>query len=100
MQLNCKAAHFFHSLAVFVQIYIRNSREWLYYCCAKILFILTDSGYNLPKVTVCTHLLQEYVYGEKDITGVPSKTLPEPVRRFIEDAYMCVYIDPEGVMYQ
>jgi len=65
-----------------------------------VSFVFTDNGYNLPKVTVCTHLLQEYVYGDKDISGVPSKTLPELVRWFIEDVYMCIYIDHDGVMYQ
>jgi len=29
--------------------------------------ILTENGYNLPKVTQCTQLLQEYVYGGIDI---------------------------------
>ena len=65
-----------------------------------VSFLVTDSGYNLPKVTVCTQFLQEYVYGDKDISGVPSKNLPELVRRFVEDVYMCIYIDHDGVMYQ
>ena len=62
--------------------------------------IWTDNGYNLPKVTVCTTLLQEYVYGGKNISELQSKNPPELVRRFVEDAYMCIYIDPDGVMYQ
>ena len=49
---------------------------------------------------MCTQLLQKYVYGERDISGDLSKSLPELVRRFIEDASMCIYIDPDGVMYQ
>jgi len=61
---------------------------------------ITDSGYNLPKVTICTQLLQEYVYGEKNFSGESLKALPELARRFITDAYMCIYIDPDGVMYQ
>ena len=60
----------------------------------------TDNGYNLPKVTCCTDQLQEYVYGEKDIGKIPSKALPELVRRFVEDVYLCIYIDYDGVMYQ
>ena len=60
----------------------------------------TDNGYNLPKVTHCTPLLQEFVYGEKDIGNISSKNLPELVRRFVEDAYLCIYIDYDGVMYQ
>ena len=60
----------------------------------------TDNGYNLPKVTHCTDQLQEYVYCKKDISKIPSKNLPELVRRFVEDAYLCIYIDYDGVMYQ
>ena len=60
----------------------------------------TDNGYNLPKVTHCTNQLQEYVYGKKDIGKIPSKSLPELVRRFVEDVYLCIYIDHDGVMYQ
>ena len=63
------------------------------------LIILADNGYNIPKVTHCTDCLQEFVYGEKDIGRMPSKKLPELVRRFVEDAYLCVYIDHDGVMY-
>ena len=52
-------------------------------------------------MTRCTDQLQEYVYsGGKDIGNIPSKTLPEFVRRFVEDAYLCIYIDHDGVMYQ
>ena len=58
-----------------------------------------DNGYNLPKVTHCTNELQEYVYGRMDIGQFPSKELPELVRRFVEDAYLCIYIDRDGVMY-
>ena len=60
----------------------------------------TDNGYNLPKVTRCTDQLQEYVYGKKDISKILSKSLPELVRRFVEDVYLCIYIDHDGVMYQ
>ena len=63
------------------------------------LIIPADSGYNIPKVTHCTDYLQEFVYGKKDIGRMPSKKLPELVRRFVEDAYLCIYIDHDGVMY-
>ena len=59
----------------------------------------TDNGYNIPKVTNCTNQLQDYVYGKKDIGNIPSRTLPELVRRFV-DVYLCIYIDRDGVMYQ
>ena len=72
-------------------------------CVIFILFvklIYVDNGYNLPKVTHCTDYLQEFVYGKRDISNVPSKNLPELVRRFVQDAYLCIYIDHDGVMYQ
>ena len=54
-----------------------------------------DNGFNLPKVTICTHLLQEYVYGDKNMSEISSKNLPELVRRFVEDVYMCIYIQSD-----
>jgi len=66
----------------------------------RLHIVILDNGYNLPKVIDCTQLLQEHVYGEKDISGVQSRNLPELVRRFVEDASMCIYIDPDGIMYQ
>ena len=68
------------------------------YCVICVLH--TDNGYNIPKVTHCTNQLQEHVYGKKDIGNIPSKKLPELVRRFVEDVYLCIYIDRDGVMYQ
>ena len=64
--------------------------------------ISIDNGYNIPKVTHCTDILQAYVYGDnkKDIDKIISKDLPELVRRFVEDVYLCIYIDHDGVMYQ
>ena len=64
--------------------------------------LLLDNGYNIPEVIHCTNLLQTYVYGEnkKDINRIVSRELPELVRRFVEDAYLCIYIDHDGVMYQ
>ena len=65
-----------------------------------LLLLIIDNGYYLPKVTHCTDQLQEFVYGKKDIGNIPSKKLPELVRRFLEDVYLCIYIDRDGVMYQ
>ena len=64
------------------------------------MFCIIDNGYNLPRVTHCTYYFQEFVYGKKDIGRIPSKDLPELVRRFVEDAYLCIYVDHDGVMYQ
>ena len=68
--------------------------SWYYYVLSNI-----DSGYNLPKVTHCTSLLQEFVYGKKDIGNIPSESLPELVRQFLEDAYLCVYTNHDGMMH-
>ena len=60
---------------------------------------LTDSGYNLPKVTRCTDQLKKYVYGKKNISKTSSKELPELARRFVQDAYLCIYVDHNRIMY-
>ena len=57
-----------------------------------VFYSLIDSGYNIPKVTHCTDQMHKFVYGKKDIGKIPSKNLPELVRRFVEDAYLCIYI--------
>ena len=57
-----------------------------------LLCLFIDNGYNLPKVVHCTDQLQKFVYSKKDISKIPlSKNLPELVRRFVEDAYLCIY---------
>ena len=66
----------------------------------RCILICADDECNLPHVTDCTELLTSHVYGHKSIANVESKKLPELVRRFIKDAYLCIYIDTEGTMYQ
>ena len=64
-----------------------------------ILFI--DDTYYIPKVTDCTRELNEWVYSG-DCTRLMStqpRQLPELVRRFTQDIYMCVYIQPDMAMY-
>ena len=67
-----------------------------------VYFDVIDNGYNIPKVTRCTEILEQYVYGEnrRDISRILSKELPELVRRYVKDAYLCIYVDHDGVMYQ
>lgn len=62
--------------------------------------ICIDDEYNLPVITDCTDIINGHVYGHRSIANVESKKLPELVRRFMEDAYLCIYIDTEGTMYQ
>ena len=64
------------------------------------MLVFADDEYNLPKVADCTELLKNHVYGYDSIGSEESKKLPELVRRFVEDAYLCIYIDREGTMYQ
>ena len=53
----------------------------------------------MPKVTICTDELNEWVYGDKDLTQFTSKDLPPLARRFVEDGYLCIYVDHDGIMY-
>ena len=64
----------------------------------EFCILISDNGYNLPKVTRCTDQLKTFVYDKKDTDKVSSKQLPELARRFVEDAYLCIYIDPSGIM--
>ena len=59
--------------------------------------------YNIPKVVDCTDVLTEWVYpANGDLTrllNTPPRELPEYVRRFTQDIYLCVYIQPDFAMY-
>ena len=60
-----------------------------------------DDQYNIPRGVDCTAQLNEWVYGgstEKLMAAGP-RDLPELVRRFTQDIYMCVYIQPDHGMY-
>ena len=61
----------------------------------------TDDMYNIPKVTDCTRELNEWVYsGDRTrLMSTQPRQLPELVRRFTQDIYMCVYIQPDVAMY-
>ena len=53
--------------------------------------------YNIPKVTEVSKDLQHWVYDEKNhqkLLQAASKDIPEYVRRFTQDIYMCVYVNP------
>jgi len=69
-------------------------------CKPKISFLPLDDVNNIPEVTYCTEELATYVYGHKDISSMELKLVPEVVRRFVQDAYLCIYYDPEGIMYR
>lgn len=74
----------------------------------NLILILTfhfprvDDMYNIPKGVDCTHDLNEWVYsgdGHKRLLNTPPRELPEYVRRFTQDVYMCVYVNHDVGMY-
>ena len=73
----------------------------MYYflCINYVRHVVTDDVHNIPCVTQCTQQLNEWVYGTKDLTNYTSKELPQLVRRFVEDGYLCIYAYQDGIMY-
>ena len=69
------------------------------YNITYVYYFFTDDVHNLPQVTSCTTELNDWVYGTKDLARYTSKELPTLVRRFVEDAYLCIYVDHDGIMY-
>ena len=65
--------------------------------CVELHSIHTDDTYYIPKVTDCTRELNEWVYsGDRTrLMSTQPRQLPELVRRFTQNIYMCVYIQPE-----
>ena len=66
--------------------------------CLNHLSIYPDDMYNIPKVTEVSKDLQHWVYDEKNhqkLLQAASKDIPEYVRRFTQDIYMCVYVNPD-----
>ena len=58
--------------------------------------------YNIPKVTEVSRDLQHWVYDEKNhqkLLQAAAKDIPEYVRRFTQDIYMCVYVNPDMDRY-
>ena len=58
--------------------------------------------YNIPRVVDVTVELQEWIYSCDNLDrlmNTPAKNIPEYVRRFTQDIYMCVYVNPELDMY-
>ena len=57
--------------------------------------------YNIPRVTEVTEELNEWMYsGNVDrLMSSRSHQIPECVRRFTQDGYMCIYVNPDLEMY-
>ena len=75
-------------------------------CTNLIAFYLqyvTDDRFNIPSVTECSDILNDWVYpANGDLSKLkktPPRDLPEYVRRFTQDVYLCVYINLDSVLY-
>ena len=65
----------------------------------EILYILLDDMYNIPEVRECTRELRRDVYDNMELATTPMNKLDELARRFVRDAYLCIYADPQEIMY-
>ena len=63
--------------------------------------VSSDDQFNIPRGVDCTAELNEWVYeGDPErLMAARPRDLPELVRRFTQDVYMCVYIQPDFGMY-
>ncbi len=68
-----------------------------------IFLKISDDQYNIPKVEDCSKDLNEWVYPkDKNISklmSTKSRELPECVRRFTQDIYLCVYVPQDYGLY-
>ena len=58
--------------------------------------------YNIPRVVDVTQDLQDWVYNpdnRQKLKDSPAKSIPEYVRRFTQDIYMCVYVNTDLDLY-
>ena len=62
-------------------------------------YFVSGDKYCIPKVEECTDDLNEWVYPRGGDISRLLKTspheLPEFIRRFTQDIYMCVYVQPD-----
>ena len=79
------------------------------YCLSSLIIFISisdvslpsDKQYYVPRCVDCTSLLNEWVYGgsTERLMAAGPRDLPELVRRFTQDVYMYVYIQPDYGMY-
>ena len=57
--------------------------------------------YYIPKVVDCIQDLTKWVYSSdhKELLDTPTRELPEYVRKFTQDSYMCIYVTPDAKMW-
>jgi ubiquitin thioesterase CYLD len=73
--------------------FTRSEDKWIF---MDSMADRVDDCYNIPSCVDCTEELEGWVYSEKhrkDLKKQPAKKLPEFVRRFTQDVYMCVYVE-------
>ncbi|XP_019849469.1 PREDICTED: ubiquitin carboxyl-terminal hydrolase CYLD-like [Amphimedon queenslandica] len=80
--------------------YTRSGEKWLFHdSMADRLYDM----YNVPRVVDVTAGLQDWIYSptasEDRLMNTPARDIPEYVRRFTQDIYMCVYVNPDLDMY-
>ncbi|XP_011409920.1 PREDICTED: ubiquitin carboxyl-terminal hydrolase CYLD-like isoform X2 [Amphimedon queenslandica] len=80
--------------------YTRAGDKWLFH--DSMADRLHDM-YNVPRVVDVTAGLQEWIYSptasEDQLMNTPARDIPEYVRIFTQDIYMCVYVNPDLDMY-
>ena len=65
-----------------------------YVMITSSIFLIKDDRFNIPLCDDCTELLEEWVYsGRHRRELAEGRRLPELVRRFTQDMYMCVYVE-------
>ena len=64
-----------------------------------MMFLILDDLYNIPEVRLCTNELEKEVYKNQQLIETPLNKLSELARRFVRDAYLCIYADPQQIMY-
>ena len=64
---------------------------------------IIDDRFNIPSVTECSDLLNEWVYPANGdlsrLRNTPPRELHEYVRRFTQDVYLCVYVNIGAILY-
>ena len=62
-----------------------------------------DDRFNIPSVTECSELLNQWVYPANGdlsrLRSIAPRDLPEYVRRFTQDVYLCVYVNTDAILY-
>ena len=62
------------------------------------LHLMLDDGFNIPCVQECK-VIEEGLEDIEVLRKKPSSELPPLLRRLVNDASICIYVDPEVEMY-